>query len=87
MITATSFSHETLVLDGEHYADCDFQACRLIYAGGALPEFRDCRFNDCDWKLEDGADRTIALLRLVWNAGGKTPVQTIIKSITAVGAK
>jgi len=84
MTTATSYSHETLVVDGEHYADCDFQDCRLVYAGGALPSFKDCRFNACDWKLDEAADRTIDLLRLVWNIGDKVPVQTIIKSITTV---
>ena len=55
----------------------------LPHAGGALPGFSDCRFNGCDWKLDEAAERTIDLLRLVWNIGDKVPVQTIIKSITA----
>jgi len=83
MTVSTPYSHETLVVDGEQYADCDFQDCKLIYAGGALPGFSDCRFNGCDWKLDEAAERTIDLLRLVWNIGDKVPVQTIIKSITA----
>jgi hypothetical protein len=85
MQTATIFNHETVALDGEHFADCEFQGCRLIYSGGKLPSFSDCRFDDCDWKFDDAAARTLAHLKLVWSVGGKAPVQALIKEITAVG--
>jgi hypothetical protein len=87
MQTATIFNHETLTLDGESFFDCEFRACRLIYAGGALPSFNDCRFEDCDWKMEDAAARTLAHLKLVWAVGGKAPVQALIKEITGAGGK
>ena len=82
MQTATIFNHESVPLDGEHFSDCEFRACRLIYAGGALPSFNNCRFNDCDWKFEDAAARTLAHMQVVWAVGGKAPVQALIKAIT-----
>ena len=36
-----------------------------------------------DWKYEDAAARTLAYLKVVWNTGGKAPVQGLIKDITA----
>jgi hypothetical protein len=59
----------------------------LIYAGGPLPVFNDCRFEDCDWKMEEAAARTLAHLKLVWSVGGKAQVQALIKEITGAGGK
>jgi hypothetical protein len=85
MQTATTFNHETITLDGESYADCEFRACRLVYSGGKLPSFSDCRFDDCEWKFDAAAARTLAHLKLVWGLGGKATVQTLIKEITGGG--
>ncbi|MGA0601349.1 hypothetical protein ACO2Q3_11665 [Caulobacter sp. KR2-114] len=82
MQTATIFNQETVVLDGEHFADCEFRNCRLIYRGGEVPHFDGCQFEQCDWKFEDAAARTLALLKRVWTAGGKSAVQLMIKEIT-----
>ena len=87
MQTATTFNRETVTLDGESFYDCDFQTCRLIYSGGELPNFNDCRFDDCEWKFEDNAARTLAHLKLVWGVGGKAPVQALIKEITGGGGR
>lgn len=85
MQTATVFTHETVQLDGEHFADCEFKKCRLVYAGGEVPSFRDCKFEDCDWRFEDAAARTLDHLKVVWGAGGKAKVQAMIKEITGGG--
>ena len=82
METATIFNHETVELDGQAFSGCEFRACRLVYAGGEPPTFDDCRFDDCDWRLEGAAGRTLAHLRAIWNAGGKAQVQGLIKEIT-----
>jgi hypothetical protein len=87
MQTGTIFNHETVVLDGESFADCEFRDCRLVYNGGEPPSFSQCRFDDCDWKFEDAAARTLAFLKVVWGAGGKAPVQAMIKEITGGGGR
>jgi hypothetical protein len=76
------YNHETVALDGEDFTDCEFRACRMVYAGGEAPTFASCRFDDCEWKFEDAAARTLAHLKVVWNAGGKAQVQALIKDIT-----
>ena len=48
MQTATIFNHETIALDGETFSDCEFRTCRLVYSGGKVPSFSDCRFDGCD---------------------------------------
>jgi hypothetical protein len=76
------FNHETVPLDGETFSDCEFRECRLVYAGGAPPAFDACRFEDCEWKFEDAAARTLGHLKLIWSLGAKAPVQAFIKEIT-----
>ena len=82
MQTATIFNHETVALDGEAFSDCEFRACRLVYSGGAPPSFERCRFEDCEWRMDDAAARTLTHLKLVWAQGGKGTVQQLIKEIT-----
>ena len=82
MQTATIFNHETVPLDGESFEACEFRACRMVYAGGEPPSFLGCKFDACEWKFEDAAARTLAHLKIVWNAGGKAQVQAIIRTIT-----
>ncbi len=82
MQTATMFNHETVVLDGEGFVDCEFRDCRLVYSGGEPPSFKGCRFHDCEWKMDDAGARTLEHLKRVWAAGGKATVQLLIKEIT-----
>jgi hypothetical protein len=87
MPSGVTFNHETVVLDGEHFSDCQFQDCRMVYEGGETPVFESCRFDDCEWKFEGAAGRTLAYLKVVWGAGGKAPVQGLIKEITGGGGR
>lgn len=84
MTSGVTYSHETVSLDGETFTDCEFRDCRLVYAGGEPPVFANCRFHDCEWKQDEAAARTLAYLKVLWNAGGKASVQALIKDITAV---
>jgi hypothetical protein len=77
-----SYNHQTVELDGESFSGCEFDGCRLVYAGGAAPSFDNCRFVECEWKFEGAAAETLACLKLMWNAGAKPTVQAIIKDIT-----
>ncbi|MDR3508566.1 MAG: hypothetical protein P4L64_11760 [Caulobacteraceae bacterium] len=87
MQTATIYNHETVVLDGESFSDCEFRSCRMTYSGGPVAHFENCRFSDCEWKFDDAAARTLAHLKLVWAVGGKAPVQAMIKEITGGGGR
>lgn len=82
MPSGVIYNHETVLLDGETFSDCEFRDCRMVYAGGETPVFGGCSFVGCDWKYDDAAARTLAHLKLVWSVGGKASVQALIKDIT-----
>ena len=87
MQSSIVFNHETVNLDGESFADCEFRDCRMVYTGGELPHFDSCKFEGCDWRFDEGAGRTLAHLKLIWSVGGKVPVQAMIKEITGAGGR
>jgi hypothetical protein len=82
MLSGAKYNHETVVLDGGAFEGCEFRACRLVYAGGELPSFTDCRFDGCEWKYHEAAARTLTYLKMVWTLGDKASVQALIKQIT-----
>jgi hypothetical protein len=83
MPSNVTYSHETVVLEAETFSSCEFRDCRLVYAGGEPAVLSDCKFVDCEWKLDEAAVRTLAHLKLMWLAGAKGQVQALIKDITA----
>jgi len=87
MQTATIHNHETVVMDGESFSDCEFRDSRLVYSGGKPPVFNHCKFVDCEWRMEGAAAHTLDHLKVVWSVGGKQAVQNLIKEITVSGGK
>lgn len=82
MPSGVIYNHETVVLDGEHFSDCEFRDSRLVYSGGEPPVFSGCQFHGCEWKQDEAAVRTLAYLKVLWNVGEKASVQAMIKDIT-----
>jgi hypothetical protein len=78
-----TYSHETVLMEAETFSNCEFRDCRLVYTGGEPAILNNCKFVDCEWKLDDAAARTLAHLKLMWSAGAKGPVQALIKDVTA----
>lgn len=76
------YNHETVALDGETFSNCEFRDSRLVFTGGEPPTFTNCRFDNCDWKFDDAAARTLVHLKTIWAAGAKSSVQNMIKEIT-----
>jgi len=71
---------EKVALDGATFTACSFYKTCFEYSGGALPEFIECRMEDCNLKLTEAAGRTAAFLRRVSerNSGGANAVLGIL---------
>jgi hypothetical protein len=82
MQSGVNYNHQTVALDGETFSGCEFAECRLVYSGGDLPKFDNCRFDACEWKFEEAAAHTLSYLKLMWSVGAKAQVQATIKEIT-----
>jgi hypothetical protein len=56
------FKNEEMVLDGNGYDNCWFENCTLWYKGGDPPEFSNCQFISCNWRLGDIPMNTIKFI-------------------------
>lgn len=56
-------------VDDTYFVNCRFESAQLRYAGGPLPRFLDCTFDEVGWYFADAALRTIQLLQFQNNEG------------------
>ena len=75
-------SNETEVIDGNHYEECRFENCKMIYRGGEIPRITRCQFEDCKWHFEDAAERTLLFMRQLYHGMGPGGMQLIESTIT-----
>ena len=60
---------EIVETDGNTFLRCTFSSSSLRYAGGELPLFQECTFENMGWLFADAALRTIQLLQSLNNSG------------------
>lgn len=53
------FENETVQADDQDFNNCTFVNCSLVYNGGELPVFSDCKLIESVWVLQGPALRTI----------------------------
>ena len=70
---------ELVILDGGIFHHRDFLGCNIVYRGGTIPLMAENSFLGCAFTFEDGAGRTVDLLRaLAGNDGGLGLVLSIL---------
>jgi hypothetical protein len=77
-----NFEGTTIYLDGNHYDNCGFHRCQLIYSGGALPIFSGAlRIEHCEFAFADAADRTMGFLHLMYHLGNKVVIEEVFNKV------
>ena len=63
VISHSSFFNSDVRVDSTDFDTCVFDGCLLIYGGGLLPRFMNCKFSNCGWTFEGPALRAVQLIR------------------------
>jgi hypothetical protein len=63
------FREQRVVVDGHRYESCAFIYCTIVYTGGDLPAFVNCRFRQTRIRLEDRAHNTTQYLNRLRKVG------------------
>ncbi|MGD8593167.1 MAG: hypothetical protein PVF82_10070 [Gammaproteobacteria bacterium] len=83
--TAMKHDGKKVTVDFNEYIDCEFNDCEILYKGGNLPVFENCKFNNCQYSLVDKADNTIGYLSFLYKnmseSGAKNFVEEQITKI------
>lgn len=64
------FIDQTIVLDFNHFQDCYFENCTLIYHGQGVVNVEGCHFEDCQWTFSSSAAATLQFMRGMYQQGG-----------------
>ena len=78
-VSGFTFSARVVNLDGAIFEKCEFRNCTLIYSGGDLPQMSDCQIQDCEWRFEGAAGKTINFMKGIYHGLGP-PGQEIIEA-------
>jgi hypothetical protein len=83
-LTNQTIADKPEIIDGNQYNDCTFDRCKIIYRGGPLPSIESCSFSNCTWHFEEGAERTLIFLKMLYHGmgeGGPALVDSAIDQI------
>lgn len=70
MLPYATTTNQTLFIDGQYYQGIHFISCTLVYQGGPVPNFQECRFSDCQWQCDGPALNTLDFLNMLVSLGG-----------------
>lgn len=76
-----SWKNSDVDIDGQHFIECTFVNCRLIYHGGLLPMFTDCKIGEITLRLTGPAGNTISFLKGIHNEAEGTRLGEIANRI------
>lgn len=79
-VVKQSFSNQTVVVDGKQFNGCVFVNATLVYTGGQVPDFVNCRFSGITLEFEDSADNTLRFLTGLRRGGFVAAVDKILNS-------
>jgi hypothetical protein len=75
------YQDATVELDGNTFQNCTFDRCTMVYRGNDLPYLISSVFNNCQFRFDDAALRTITLLHRLYAAGAEKIVEEYIEMI------
>lgn len=76
-----TFNDESIAVDDNRYEKCTFVNCTLVYSGGTLPVFADCKFDNSTIELGGAASNTITYLSGMYQGGLLTQVGAVVKDL------
>lgn len=66
-----AFVDEEIHLGEDHYVDCSFEACRLLYDGSPGVRIQNCSFEDTRLELTGQAGNTLSFLQNIYHGFGE----------------
>jgi hypothetical protein len=81
MVKSKRFEKEPVLVDGQYFFECHFNFTRLIYSGGELPSFQDCKFGEVEWLFQGAAGNTLLMMQVLNYIGFSEMVDGAIAEI------
>jgi hypothetical protein len=78
-----TLENQTVILDGNEFHRCELRHCNLIFKAHNNVRLDQCTIVGCTWQFEDAAQRTVAMLKHLYQSGhvGKEIVEAIFRTV------
>ncbi len=81
IVRNVTFQHEDVAVDGKRFEVCTFNNAALVYAGGKMPAFVNCKFNGVSLQFADAAANTLRYLSGLHQGGFARAVSKLLENI------
>lgn len=75
------FRNMRIALDGQHFVQCTFERCSMVYFGGAPPRIEGGTIENCSWELAGAAKQTLQFLVMMRELGAPEIAEQVINQI------
>lgn len=77
------FANEPINLNGNHFENCTFTKCEMIFTGVGPVGLVGCGFIECRWSFQGPASDTVAFMKALYDmgGGGKALIEATFKQI------
>jgi hypothetical protein len=80
-LTNETYRDVLISVDGKTFEKCVFDQATLVYAGGDLPVFKNCKFNNISLQYGKAAADTLRVLAELKAAGFGASVNNLIDRV------
>jgi hypothetical protein len=80
-LRGVTFAAVEVAVDGKRFESCIFNRSALVYGGGALPTFVNCKFNGVSLQFAGAAANTLAYLSGMHQGGFPRAVTKLMDNI------
>lgn len=81
LVEKQTFRNEVVMVDDTEFNGCVFDRAELVYAGGELPSFVNCQFNEVSLQFTDAAANTFKFLSGLRKGGFSPAIDKIVKGV------
>lgn len=79
-----SFKNETVDIDFNHFSNCQFEKCTLVYHGYGVIGMEGCSFNEVNWTFSGAAANTLKFMSGLYHGageGGKNLIESTFENL------
>lgn len=68
-VRGATYTSSTVEVDDNHFIECTFEKCHLVYKGLGPVQFTTCKLEECVWAFDGPAANTLSFLGSMSDAG------------------
>jgi hypothetical protein len=86
MIANRTFFREDVLVDGQHFRNCQFTESRIVFRATAPVEFEECVFTQCEWVFDGPAEHMLFYLSALATSLGVDAREMVVNLLNGIAS-